>query len=162
MKAYSKEMRRDVLAACDAGEGTKAVALRFDVSESWVRRVKQERREQGKTAPCTTRRRIPKWHRYRERIEQYVKEYPDATLQEIKEATEFDLSLATLCGALRRMKLTLKKSPDRGRTRSTGRRRASRRVDAHAGGARSRQARFPRRNMGEDEHDPSARPGADR
>lgn len=109
MKAYSKEMRRDVLAACDAGEGTKAVALRFDVSESWVRRVKQERREQGKTAPCTTRRRIPKWRRYRERIEQYVKEYPDATLQEIKEATEFDLSLATLCGALRRMKLTLKK-----------------------------------------------------
>ena len=26
MEAYSKEMRRDVLAACDAGEGTQAVS----------------------------------------------------------------------------------------------------------------------------------------
>ena len=51
MEAYSKEFRRDVLAACDAGEGTRSVALRFDVSESWVRRIKQERREQGKVAP---------------------------------------------------------------------------------------------------------------
>ena len=53
MEAYSKEFRRDVLAACDAGEGTRAVALRFGVSESWVRRIKQERREQGKIAPLT-------------------------------------------------------------------------------------------------------------
>ena len=58
MESYSKEMRRDVLAACDAGEGTRAVALRFGCSESWVRRVKQERRERGKTAPATTRRRV--------------------------------------------------------------------------------------------------------
>ena len=48
MEAYSKEFRREILAACDAGEGTLSVALRFEVSESWVRRVKQERREQGK------------------------------------------------------------------------------------------------------------------
>ena len=34
MEAYSKEFRRDVLRACDAGEGTRAVAVRFDVSES--------------------------------------------------------------------------------------------------------------------------------
>ena len=61
MEAYSKEFRRDVLRACDAGEGTRAVAVRFDVSESWVRRIKQERRELGKTAPLTTRRRVPKW-----------------------------------------------------------------------------------------------------
>ena len=48
MEAYSKEFRRDVLRACDAGGGTREVALKFDVSESWVRRIKQERREQGK------------------------------------------------------------------------------------------------------------------
>jgi uracil-DNA glycosylase len=34
MDAYSKEFRRDVLAACDAGGGTREVALRFGVSES--------------------------------------------------------------------------------------------------------------------------------
>ena len=50
MEAYSKEFRRDVLAACDFGEGTRLIALRFKVSESWVRRIKQERREQGKLA----------------------------------------------------------------------------------------------------------------
>ena len=57
MEAYSKEFRRDVLRACDAGGGTREVALKFDVSESWVRRIKQERREQGKVAPKTTRSR---------------------------------------------------------------------------------------------------------
>jgi transposase len=50
MQAYSKEFRREVLAACDAGGRTRAVAQRFGVSEAWVRRIKQERREQGKTA----------------------------------------------------------------------------------------------------------------
>jgi transposase-like protein len=36
MNSYSKEFRREVLAAGDAGGGTGVVALRFDVSESWV------------------------------------------------------------------------------------------------------------------------------
>ena len=57
--AYSKEFRREVLAACDSGRGTREVALSFDVSESWVRRIKQERRELGKTAPKQTRNRRP-------------------------------------------------------------------------------------------------------
>ncbi|MBX3436711.1 MAG: hypothetical protein KF861_04410 [Planctomycetaceae bacterium] len=52
MAPYSKEFRGQVLAACDAGEGTQAVALWFEVSESWVRRIKQERRERGKIAPA--------------------------------------------------------------------------------------------------------------
>jgi transposase len=109
MQAYSKEMRRDVLAACDAGEGTRAVALKFGCSESWVRRVKQERREQGKTAPATTRRRVPRWAVYRQRIEQIVAETPDITLQELKEELQTNLSRQTLCTALRKLRLTLKK-----------------------------------------------------
>jgi transposase len=109
MEAYSKEMRRDVLAACDRGEGTRVVALRFNCSESWVRRVKQERREQGKTAPATTRRRVPLWAAHRERIEQAIAERPDMTLQELKEELQTDLSRQTLCTALQKLKLTLKK-----------------------------------------------------
>jgi transposase len=107
--AYSKEMRREVLAACDAGEGTRRVALRFDVSESWVRRVKQERRELGKTAPCTTRQRIPEWAVYREQIERLTAERPDMTLQELKDSLGTELSRQTLCTALRKLKWTLKK-----------------------------------------------------
>lgn len=109
MQAYSKELRRDVLAACDAGGGTRAVALRFNVSESWVRRVKQERRELGKTAPCTTRKRTPKWAAYQERIEELIAEQPDMTLQELKDALDTELSRQTLCTALKKLKLTLKK-----------------------------------------------------
>ena len=59
MKPYSKEFRGDVLAAFDRGRSTHEVATYFDVSESWVRRIKQERREQSKVAPCLTRRRTP-------------------------------------------------------------------------------------------------------
>lgn len=109
MKVYSKEMRRDVLAMCDAGKGTREVALRFKCSESWVRRVKQERREQGKTAPCTTRRRTSAWAVYREQIEALIAAQPDITLRELKDALKTELSCQTLCTALHRLKLSLKK-----------------------------------------------------
>jgi transposase len=109
MAPYSKEMRREVLAACDRGEGTRAVALKFNCSESWVRRVKQERRELGKTAPLLTRRRVPKWEPYREQIRALVDEQADLTLVELKSALATDLCPATLCMALRKLKLTLKK-----------------------------------------------------
>jgi transposase len=109
VESYSKEMRRDVLAMCDANEGTRAVALRFGCSESWVRRVKQERREQGKFAASTTRRRTPRWAVYREQIEEHIAKRPDMTLQELKEALGTTLSRQTLCTALRKLKLTLKK-----------------------------------------------------
>ena len=46
MKPFSKEFRGEVLAACDRGRSTREVATSFNVSESWVHRVKQERREQ--------------------------------------------------------------------------------------------------------------------
>ena len=109
MKAYSKEMRRDVLAACDAGEGTQAVANSFDCSKSWVRSVKQVRRESGKVAPSTTRKRTPKWEPLTEQIEKIIAQRPDITLRELKEALGTDLCRQTLCRALQKLKLTLKK-----------------------------------------------------
>ena len=109
MAPYSKELRREVLAACDRGEGTRAAALRFRCSESWVRRVKQERRELGKTAPLLTRRRTPKWEPLRERMLELVAAQPDLTLQELKDELGTDLSRSTLCTALQKLRLTLKK-----------------------------------------------------
>ncbi len=109
MKSYSKEMRRDVLAACDAGENTKTVALHFGVSESWVRRVKQERRELGKIAPATSRVRTPKWKGEENMIRAAIQRKPDLTLRELKEEIGTELSTMTLCRALKTMKLTLKK-----------------------------------------------------
>jgi transposase len=85
------------------------VALRFKCSESWVRRVKQERRELGKTAPLLTRRRVPKWEPYREQIRALVQQRGDLTLAELKARLATELCPATLCSALRKLKLTLKK-----------------------------------------------------
>ena len=109
MKPYSKEFRGEVLAACDRGGGTREVATRFDVSESWVRRVKQERRELNKVAPLLTRKRIPLWAPLADRIRQVVAQKPDITLRELKAELQTDLSLATLCVALQRLRLTFKK-----------------------------------------------------
>ena len=94
--AYSKEFRREVLAACDSGRGTRDVALAFDVSESWVRRIKQDRREQGKTAPKQSRNRTPKWWAYKDRIVEVIQARPDITLTELQAELQTSLSRSTL------------------------------------------------------------------
>lgn len=113
MEAYSKEFRRDVLSACDAGEGTRAVALRFDVSESWVRRVKQERREQGKVAPHTKRRRRKMWEPYAAWLLAKLAARPDIYLRELVAAARKELSWevsdVTLSRACRALRWTRKK-----------------------------------------------------
>ena len=108
-RCYSKEFRREVLAACDKDGGTREVATRFDVSESWVRRIKQERRELGKTAPCLTRNRIPEWAVYSDQIIAIYAARPDTTLKELKEELGTKLSTKTLCIACQKLNLTFKK-----------------------------------------------------
>ena len=38
MKAYSEDLRVRILRDSESGIGTREVALKYDVSESWVRR----------------------------------------------------------------------------------------------------------------------------
>jgi len=113
VEAYSKEFRRDVLAACDAGEGTRAVALRFGVSESWVRRIKQERREQGKLAPLSQRRRRKAWEPYVEWLLAKLDARPDIYLRELvvaaREELGWEVSDVTLSRACRALRRTRKK-----------------------------------------------------
>lgn len=110
---YSKERRAEVLAECDAGKGTREVALQFMVSESWVRRIKQERREQGKVAPKLTRNRVPEWAMHADWLREKVAAKPDLTLMELVAlaAAERDwkTSDATMCRALKSLRLTRKK-----------------------------------------------------
>lgn len=124
MKPYSKEFRGQVLAACDRGRSTREVATYFDVSESWVRRVKQERRELNKTAPLLKRRRTPLWMALADRIREIIQKTPDLTLRELKAELQTDLSVQTLCTALQHLRLTVKKkclSPRRGSGRMSRR-----------------------------------------
>ena len=113
MEAYSKEFRRDVLRECDSGKRTREVATKFNISESWVRRIKQERRETGKIAPATTRNRQPKWIIHADAIKASVAEKPDRTLAELISHLNINISQSTLCRALKVLKLTVKKSPER-------------------------------------------------
>jgi transposase len=110
MNAYSLDLRERVLADCDAGMATGAVAARYRVSASWVRRLKQRRRETGSIAPTAQRHGPPpKWAGDAERIAEAVREAPDATLAEYRAKLGGALSVPTLGRALRALGLTVKK-----------------------------------------------------
>lgn len=113
MESYSKEFRRDVLAACDAGGGTLDVANQFGVSQSWVRRIKQQRRETGQVAPKTTRNRRPTWEDWADWLREAVAAMPDAYLRELqarlKAERDIDASENLIGVACRALKLTRKK-----------------------------------------------------
>jgi transposase len=110
MDAYPMELRRRVLADCDAGLNTLAVAVKHDVSPAWVRRLKQRRRESGEIAPRPPiKKKPPKWQAYADRLQAFIRDQPDITLREIREQLGVDVSLQTLSVALRRLKYTLKK-----------------------------------------------------
>ena len=144
MKPYSKEFRGEVLAACDRGRSTREVATSFNVSESWVRRVKQERRERNKVAPCLTRHRPPRWVPLSDRIRELIRHQPDLTLRELKAELKTDLSVQTLCVALQRLRLTVKKSAHCHGARAAGRRGEAGRAQAGATAAESGPARVHR------------------
>jgi transposase len=122
MRAYSLDLRQRVLAACDAGQSNAAAAETFTVSASWVRRIKQVRRESGRVAPKVQARRgpTPGWETHGAAIRDAVREAPDATLAEYRQRFALPLSKSALDRALAALGLSRKKSPS-GRPSRTGR-----------------------------------------
>lgn len=112
MKPYSMDLRQRVLADCDAGLKAEAVAQKYSVSQSWVRRLKQRRRETGEVAPRPQRHGPePSWEAqaYAERLRAAVASAPDATLQEIKARLGLAVALSTLWRACAALGLSFKK-----------------------------------------------------
>jgi transposase len=113
MDPIEVEVRAQVLAACDAGEGTRVVAVRFKVSESWVRRVKQQRRETGQVAPKSAPPQSPKWKRWADWLAAKIRAKPDIYLRELqaelKAERDIEVCLTTICNACRALKLSRKK-----------------------------------------------------
>jgi len=111
-KPYDMELRQRVIRACDQGHGTKAVATRFDVSESWVRRLKQRRREMGSIEPlpnpCGRKRKLGIHER--EQLATWLKREPGLTLEQMQQRLPIRVCLETINRALRELKMTLKKS----------------------------------------------------
>jgi transposase len=126
MDAYSMDLRQRVLTDCDNGMKTRAVAQKYSVSESWVRRLKQRRRENGQVEPRSPRNnRKPKLDPYVEPIRQWIRATPDQTLEELRTRLKTELgvvvALGTLWNAISRLGLTVKKSPSGSRAGSPGR-----------------------------------------
>jgi transposase len=121
MKPYSMDLRERVLADCAAGVGTKAVAQKYSVSQSWVRRLKQRKREGGSAEPRSTRnRRVPALDAHADRIRQLIAATPDMTLEELGKALGVAAALSTLWAAVAKLGLTVKKKST-GRPSRTGR-----------------------------------------
>jgi transposase len=159
MKAYSIDLRERVLADCDGGMNTQTVATKYRVSKSWVRRLKQRRRENGEVTPRSSRNgKQPKWLPYAEQLQSLVREQPDATLEELRHRLDVTISAPTLCRALRALQLTFKKSPEGVRTGSPRHCRAAGRLARPATWAESPTTGVSRRNMGQDEHGSPAWP----
>ena len=55
MQAYSMDLRERALLDSDAGMKAADVAVKYRVSGSWVRLLKQRRRETGEVAPRVQR-----------------------------------------------------------------------------------------------------------
>ena len=113
-RAYSMDLRERVLAACEAGVPTRAVAQQYQVSRAWVDRRKQRWRPTGEIGPRPPRRFKPQAVAgHMEQRRALVAAQPALTLAEIRHALGVSCSVVSVWRAVRRLGVTLKKSPVR-------------------------------------------------
>jgi transposase len=86
---------------------TKEIAEIFKVSPAWARRVKQRRRETGRTSALPRGGSRPKVDGIR--LAALVEEQPDATLYELRERLGVKCSESSMVRALQRIGMTFKK-----------------------------------------------------
>ena len=107
MRAYSMDLRERALLDSDAGMKAADVAAKYRVSGSWVRLLKQRRRETGEVAARVQR------HGRRGMLEPHlhtlaalIAAHPDRTLAELKDALATPASVPTVWRAVRALGLT--------------------------------------------------------
>jgi transposase len=147
MKTTSLDLRERILAAYDAGAGTRAeVAWRFRVSLGLVKKLLQQRRRLGDLRPQHHRagRKPRLLEPHRQRLRRLVAEKPDRTLRELRAALGLDCALPTIHYALAALGLTFKKNAARRRASSAGHRPGAAAVGAPAKRLGPRAAGLPR------------------
>ena len=142
MGAYSMDLRWRVLADSDAGLPTKQVALKYGVSRTWVRWLKQRRRETGSIEPGRSTGRPRKIDR--DKLAALVKQFPDTTLVELREKLGIECSPTSIWMALSAMRITFKKNAAGRRAGSPGCRPKTRARAGVASRTRSAAGRFHR------------------
>lgn len=112
MRPYSIDLRERIVAAVDDGEGSqRAIAATFRVRLSFVSRLLRRRRDAGTLAPEPHRGSPPPalGPDDQQRLDELIREQPDATLEQLRQRGGFRCSLTTIWRALRRRRLTFKK-----------------------------------------------------
>ena len=119
MRAYSMDLRERARLDSDAGMKAADVAAKYRVSGSWVRLLKQRRRETGEVAPRVQR------HGRRGMLEPHlhplaalIAAHPDRTLAELNDALATPARMPTVWRAVRALGLTVNKNGPPVRTRS--------------------------------------------
>ncbi|MCB9868050.1 MAG: hypothetical protein H6816_15595 [Phycisphaerales bacterium] len=107
--AVSLTRRLAILADCDAGLGTQAVAQRHGVSGTFVRSLKKLRRETGTVPPPRKRGKGQRPKIDRTRLQELVAADADATLAELRTRLGIQCSLSALWTVLHALKITFKK-----------------------------------------------------
>jgi transposase len=106
----SMDLRQRVLADCDAGLGTGAIAKKYTVSPAWVRRLLQRRRESGEVRPRRGRPGPkPKLAAEQGRLREAVRAAPDLAAREYRDRLGLGCSVLTVWRCLRRLGLRFKK-----------------------------------------------------
>ena len=110
MRVYSMDLRERVWADCVAGMKSPAVAQKYSVSQSWVRRLKQRQKATGSLAPRPPGPGRPSTLAPHDaRVRELVRDDPDATLAELRTRLGLRISLAAVHNYLARIRLSLKK-----------------------------------------------------
>jgi len=106
------DLRERILAAYDRGHGTRdQIAARYNVSLGMVKKLLQQRRQTGDIAPRHRfSGRKPKiTPKHQKQLKRLVRDAPDMTLEELREAIGISCTPQAIHYALGRMGLSLKK-----------------------------------------------------
>jgi transposase len=114
-RAYSQDLRDRVLSAVDAGIPVTEVAELFEVTVSYIYKALDRRRRTGMTTALPwAAGPQPKLKAYEDQLRCHVREFCDATLEEIRfwliGEHGVKVSIGCLWNTLKRLKLPLKKS----------------------------------------------------
>jgi len=161
---YSNDLRERVAAAVAGGRSCREAAKLFRVSPASVVRWSQRFRETGSAAAKPTggtRRAVLAGHRAW--LLERIRERPDLTLQALRAALAergVAVSVWTVWKFCVSERLSLKKNRAAVRAGSSRHRAQARALEAASDSARPQAPGVHRRDLGEDQHGPPARPGA--
>ena len=120
MARYPAMVRRRIVELYEQDYSTAEIAEVFGVCEAGVRRVRQRLRECGTLDPLprTCGRKPMMTADVERRVREHVTARPDATREEIRAALGLSVSLQSISKWLKRLGLSLKKSPSTRRSKT--------------------------------------------